>query len=389
MKLLAKTPEERYQTAGGVEHDLRRCLASWEARTPIDAFPLGEHDTPDRLGHSGKALRALERGRGLARRLRARGQQRQSRAGAHNGLFGHRQVVGGQRAAPGAGAGARTVRLGQVRPVPARHSLCDAGAGLPGPGPAAAREERGGAGGMARGAAAGAGIERTARRGPGARSQAHHRRAGAGDRAAAAGCATPLPARAPALHRRVCAARASARAVPRRSAMARCGHSGSDRRPDDPARCWAPAADRSLPGQRSRGLASAAAQARCDPSSASGSAGDQPRAARPRRCGAADRRCAALRASARHAARAAGAREDRWQSVLRHPVPVRAGGERRALLRPCQRAMVMGPGAHSRTGLHRQRGGAHRRQAGSPGGANAGGAAAARLPWQQRRAHPA
>jgi predicted ATPase len=40
----------------------------------------------------------------------------------------------------------------------------------------------------------------------------------------------------------------------------------------------------------------------------------------------------------------------------------------------------------SRTGLHRQRGGAHRRQAGSPGGANAGGAAAARLPWQQRRA---
>ena len=49
MKLLAKTPEERYQTAGGVEHDLRRCLASWEARTPIDAFPLGERDTPDRL----------------------------------------------------------------------------------------------------------------------------------------------------------------------------------------------------------------------------------------------------------------------------------------------------------------------------------------------------
>src|SRR6185295_11990029 len=26
MKLLAKTPEERYQTAAGVEHDLRRCL---------------------------------------------------------------------------------------------------------------------------------------------------------------------------------------------------------------------------------------------------------------------------------------------------------------------------------------------------------------------------
>src|SRR4029450_6843374 len=31
MKLLAKTAEERYQTAAGLEHDLRRCLARWEA----------------------------------------------------------------------------------------------------------------------------------------------------------------------------------------------------------------------------------------------------------------------------------------------------------------------------------------------------------------------
>ena len=32
MKLLAKTAEERYQTAAGVESDLRRCLAEWESR---------------------------------------------------------------------------------------------------------------------------------------------------------------------------------------------------------------------------------------------------------------------------------------------------------------------------------------------------------------------
>ena len=31
MKLLAKTAEERYQTAAGVEADLRRCLTEWEA----------------------------------------------------------------------------------------------------------------------------------------------------------------------------------------------------------------------------------------------------------------------------------------------------------------------------------------------------------------------
>jgi PAS domain S-box-containing protein len=49
MKLLAKTAEERYQTAAGVEHDLRRCLAQWEADRRIDAFPLAEHDMPDRL----------------------------------------------------------------------------------------------------------------------------------------------------------------------------------------------------------------------------------------------------------------------------------------------------------------------------------------------------
>jgi PAS domain S-box-containing protein len=49
MKLLAKTAEERYQTAGGVERDLRRCLAEWESHGYIEEFPLGQHDTPDRL----------------------------------------------------------------------------------------------------------------------------------------------------------------------------------------------------------------------------------------------------------------------------------------------------------------------------------------------------
>jgi PAS domain S-box-containing protein len=80
MKLLAKTAEERYQTAAGVQADLQRCLSGWEAvglrraqssRTSsrsartiksssdstrlaevlpnIAPFPLGQHDTPDRL----------------------------------------------------------------------------------------------------------------------------------------------------------------------------------------------------------------------------------------------------------------------------------------------------------------------------------------------------
>jgi serine/threonine protein kinase len=49
MRLLAKTAEERYQTATGLESDLRRCLAEWEAHKHVDEFPLGQHDTPDRL----------------------------------------------------------------------------------------------------------------------------------------------------------------------------------------------------------------------------------------------------------------------------------------------------------------------------------------------------
>ncbi len=49
MKLLAKTPEERYQTASGVESDLRRCLEEWQSHGRIDPFPLGAHDASDRL----------------------------------------------------------------------------------------------------------------------------------------------------------------------------------------------------------------------------------------------------------------------------------------------------------------------------------------------------
>jgi PAS domain S-box-containing protein len=49
MKLLAKTAEERYQTAAGVEHDLQHCLAEWQRQRRVDEFPLDEHGTPDRL----------------------------------------------------------------------------------------------------------------------------------------------------------------------------------------------------------------------------------------------------------------------------------------------------------------------------------------------------
>jgi predicted ATPase/signal transduction histidine kinase/GAF domain-containing protein/ActR/RegA family two-component response regulator len=49
MKLLAKIAEERYQTAGGLEADLRRCLAEWESHGRIDPFALGAQDASDQL----------------------------------------------------------------------------------------------------------------------------------------------------------------------------------------------------------------------------------------------------------------------------------------------------------------------------------------------------
>jgi PAS domain S-box-containing protein len=49
MKLLAKPAEDRYQTAAGLESDLRRCLATWRAERRIDDFKLAEHDTSERL----------------------------------------------------------------------------------------------------------------------------------------------------------------------------------------------------------------------------------------------------------------------------------------------------------------------------------------------------
>src|SRR5260221_4150592 len=49
LKLLAKTAEERYQTAAGLEADLRRCLQDWESLGRIDPFLLGTQDASDRF----------------------------------------------------------------------------------------------------------------------------------------------------------------------------------------------------------------------------------------------------------------------------------------------------------------------------------------------------
>ncbi|KUY89562.1 histidine kinase [Burkholderia sp. RF7-non_BP1] len=49
MKLLEKEPGARYQSAAGLERDLRRCVAQWSTDATIDSFDLGDVDLPDRL----------------------------------------------------------------------------------------------------------------------------------------------------------------------------------------------------------------------------------------------------------------------------------------------------------------------------------------------------
>jgi PAS domain S-box-containing protein len=49
MKLLAKNAEARYQTAAGLEADLRRCLVEWQSQGRIAPFTLGADDSSDRL----------------------------------------------------------------------------------------------------------------------------------------------------------------------------------------------------------------------------------------------------------------------------------------------------------------------------------------------------
>src|SRR5579863_7906520 len=44
MRLLAKNAEERYQTAAGLESDLRRCLTQWQSHGRINPFTLGADD---------------------------------------------------------------------------------------------------------------------------------------------------------------------------------------------------------------------------------------------------------------------------------------------------------------------------------------------------------
>jgi PAS domain S-box-containing protein len=48
-KLMAKNAEDRYQSALGLQRDLEKCLAQWQATNTINEFELGQQDLSDRF----------------------------------------------------------------------------------------------------------------------------------------------------------------------------------------------------------------------------------------------------------------------------------------------------------------------------------------------------
>ena len=54
MKLLAKSPDERYQSIYGLKNDLARCCQQWREAGKIELFTLGQADIPHRLQFQSK-----------------------------------------------------------------------------------------------------------------------------------------------------------------------------------------------------------------------------------------------------------------------------------------------------------------------------------------------
>ena len=355
MKLLAKTAEDRYQTAAGVAADLRRCLASWEAHGRIDPFPLGAHDVSDRLLLPEKLYgreREIDRLLAAFDRVVARGTPELVLVSGAAGIGKSAVVHELHRAlVPPRGLFASGKFDQYKRDIPYA-TLAQAFQSLVRP--LLGRTE------------AELGTWRDTLRqalGPNGQLIVHL----IPELALVIGTQPPVPDLPPqdAQHR--------FQTVFRRflSVFARPEHPLAlflddlqwldaatldllAARPHR-ARGAASVGRRRLPGQRSQSLAPADADACGHPHGRRARARHRAGAPHPRRCWPARRRHPALRAGPRPAPGPARAREDRWQPLLRPPVCHGAGRGGTPRVRPGGRGLDLGPGTHPGHGLHRQR----------------------------------
>jgi PAS domain S-box-containing protein len=89
MKLLARRPEDRYQSAHGLRADLDRCLAQWRASDRIDPFLLGTDAIPERFKVQHKLYGRgpeVERLQGAFERMVAAGQTSLATVSGYSGV---------------------------------------------------------------------------------------------------------------------------------------------------------------------------------------------------------------------------------------------------------------------------------------------------------------
>ena len=90
LKLMAKAPEDRYQSARGLKQDLNLCLQRWKTHGKISPFELGREDRADHFLIPEKLYgRATEVASLLAAFERTAHRPRRTDAGGR--LSGHRQ----------------------------------------------------------------------------------------------------------------------------------------------------------------------------------------------------------------------------------------------------------------------------------------------------------
>ena len=114
MKLLAKAAEDRYQTAAGLETDLRTCLSSLEETGRIEPFLACGELCAGSPPYAGASLRTRKSGSDAADGLQSSSQQRRNAPRACVRLFRDRQIVGGKRTAQGDRPSAWHLHLGQI-----------------------------------------------------------------------------------------------------------------------------------------------------------------------------------------------------------------------------------------------------------------------------------
>jgi hypothetical protein len=214
MKLLAKAPEDRYQTAEGLLSDLRTCAAQLATTGAIGAFALGRNDVADTLA--------------LPTRLYGRAEERRALAGAFERVCA--RTVETVLVAGPSGIGKTSVvrellsaghpppRLlprRQVRSAARRRAVSRAGRRVRRADPPPADRERGRAGALARRDHRRDRAQRPDRRRCDPRARAHHRAAARRGGARRRRHPGPVPPHAPEVHPGVHAAGASAGGVPR------------------------------------------------------------------------------------------------------------------------------------------------------------------------------